>query len=188
MIKLYGSKMTSAFRCHLLLKEMGVPFEEVPIDLSKGEHKSEAFLKLNPNGKVPCMVEGDFILWESMAINRYLTHKYQPALLGNSPEQAALIDQWSYWAILSVQPHLFNLFLSKEAAIIEQSKAALSPMHQILDNHLAGKTYMLGDNFTLADINVGSVILVNMLVKNDISAFSNIGQWVQTLFARPSFQ
>ena len=72
MLKIYGSKMTSAFRCHILAKEIGLEYEEISVDL---EHPGEDYLKLNPNGKVPCLVDGDFVLWESMAITAYLAAK-----------------------------------------------------------------------------------------------------------------
>ena len=188
MIKLYGSKMTSAFRCHILLEEMGIEFEEVPVDFSKAEHKSADFLKLNPNGKVPCLIDGKLVLWESMAINRYLAGKYKPELLGNTLEQSAKIDQWSYWVILYVQNHLFTLLMNKDEDVIRQAKEALIPYHQILDDHLARNDYMIGLDFTLADINMGSVILINLLVKNNLSPFPNIGNWLKKMVARPAFQ
>lgn len=188
MIKIYGSKMTSAFRCHVLLKEIGVEWEEVPVDMSKGEHKSAEYLKLNPNGKVPCMVDGDFVLWESMAINKYLAKKYKPELLCDTIENMALIDQWSYWSIVHVQRYLFEMLMDSRPETREKGLTAIAPMHQVLDDHLAGKQFILGDTFTLADINVGTVIVVNRLIKNDISGFPNMVAWLDRLFARPCFQ
>lgn len=188
MIKLYGSKMTSAFRNHILLSEIGLDFEKAPLDMSKAEHKSADFLKLNPNGKVPCLIDGDFVLWESMAINSYLCAKYKPELLGESMEERALIEQWSYWAIVHVQPFLFRLLMSKDETVLKECRKTLPPMHQLLNDHLADKTYALGEKFTLADINLGSVIMVNNLVKNDISAYTNITKWLKLLLERPCFK
>ena len=69
MIKIYGPKLGSAFRCHVLMIEMGIEFEEIKVDFEKGDQFKPEYLKLNPNGKIPCIVDGDFVLWESMAIN-----------------------------------------------------------------------------------------------------------------------
>ncbi|MCP4752171.1 MAG: glutathione S-transferase family protein [Proteobacteria bacterium] len=187
MIKLYGSKMTSAYRCHILLSEIGLDFEEIVMDLSQGEQKSRDFLKLNPNGKVPCLIDGDFALWESVAINSYLARKYKPELLGKTIEDNALIDQWSLWAVLNVQPHLFEVLILQDEELKAEARKALPPLHRILDDHLADRDYMLGDQFTLADINMGSVIAVNSLIGNDISEFARVGKWLGTIFQRPSF-
>ena len=188
MIKLYGSLMTSAYRCHVLLKEIEIEWEEVPLDMGKGEHKSPEYVNLNPNGKVPCMVDGDFVLWESMAINKYLAKKYKPELLGGTIENMALIDQWSYWSIVHAQRYLFEMLSDQSEDTRKKCTAALLPLHQVLDAHLEGKEYMLGDSFGLADINVGSVMAVNRFVKNDIAEFTNLGGWLSRLFARPCFQ
>jgi glutathione S-transferase len=188
MVKLYGSIMSSANRCHVMLKELGIEWEEAPLDMGQGEHKSPEFLKLNPNGKVPCLVDGDFVLWESMAINKYLAKKYKPEMLGGSIEAMARIDQWSYWSILHVQRYLFEMFSDSSKETRTRCTATLLPFHQVLDAHLEGREYILGDTFSLADINVGTVIAVNRFVKNDISEFSNIGAWLSLLFARPCFQ
>jgi len=180
--------MTSAFRCHVLLKELGVEWEEVPLDMGKGEHKSPEFLKLNPNGKVPCLVDGDFVLWESMAINKYLAKKYQPDLLGGSIENMALIDQWNYWSIVHVQRYLFEMFMDPSDETRKRCTTAIEPMHKVLDAHLAEKDYLLGDTFSVADINLGTVIVVNRFVKNDISGFTNMSTWLDRLQSRPCFQ
>lgn len=180
--------MTSAYRCHVMLKELGIEWEEVPLDMSKGEHKSPDYLRLNPNGKVPTLVDGDFVIWESMAINQYLAQKYKPALLGGSIENAALIEQWSFWSIVHVQRYLFEMFMDNSEETRNRCTAAILPMHKVLDAHLEGRDYLLGDLFSLADINVGTVIAVNRLVKNDISEFQHMNAWLGRLFSRPCFQ
>ncbi len=195
MVKLYGTKMSSAFRNHVLAKEIGLEYEEVPMDLAKDEQNSDEFLKLNPNGKVPCLVDGEFVLWESMAINNYLAAKHKPELLGDSPEDKALIDQWSYWGILEVQTHLFKMFSQKfsvpederDDTILQEAKDALPRLFKILDNHLSDRKYILGEAFTLADINMGTIVIVTQFVQYDISGYANISKWLKLLTDRPSF-
>ena len=90
MIMLYGSVRSSAARCYWCLEEIGVAYKGVPVDMKANEHKSENFLKINPNGKVPALVDDQIQLFESMAINFYLAEKYKPSLLGSSIAEKAL--------------------------------------------------------------------------------------------------
>ena len=184
--------MTSAFRCHILAKEIGMEYEEVSVDLG---NPGEEYLKLNPNAKVPCLVDGEFVLWESMAITTYLAGKYKPDLLGSSAEERALIDQWSYWAILELQPDMFKVAIQiftpedkRDMDVIKKGTANMQPKHRILDDYLSGREYMVGDTFTLADINVGSVAVINRLIGNDLSEFPNLEKWMNMLGQRPSFR
>lgn len=184
--------MTSAFRCHILAKEIGLEYEEVSVDLG---NPGADYLKLNPNGKVPCLVDGDFVLWESMAITGYLAEKYKPELLGSSVEERALIDQWSYWAILELQPDMFKVVVQfftpedkRNMDVIKKGTANMQPKHRILDDYLSGREYLVGATFTLADINVGSVAVINRLIGNDLSGFPNLEKWMNMLGQRPSFR
>ena len=196
MIKIYGPKLGSAFRCHVLMIELGIAYEEVHVDFEKGEQFQPEYLKLNPNGKIPCIVDGDFVLWESMAINNYLAVKFNSDLIGDSLEDKALIDQWSYWSILEVQPHLYTIAFQKfrvpegerDRKAIDKAMEALPGVLKILDDHLEGKEYMLGDKFTLADINVASVVMVAQYAEYDYSSYKNIKRWMDKLNERPSFE
>ena len=196
MIKIYGPKLGSAFRCHVLMLEMGIEFEEVKVDFQKGDQFKPEYLKLNPNGKIPCIVDGDFVLWESMAINNYLATKYNTDLLGDSPEEKALVDQWSYWSILEIQSNLYTIAFQKFRAsedqkdenAIKKAMDELPKLFKILDNQLEGKEYILGDKFTVADINVGSVVMVAQMAQYDYSSYKNVSRWMAKLNDRPSFE
>ncbi len=196
MIKIYGPKLGSAFKCHVLMLEMGIEYEEVKVDFEKGDQFKPEYLKLNPNGKIPCIVDGDFVLWESMAINNYLATKYHTDLLGDSPEEKALVDQWSYWAILEIQPNLYTIAFQKfrvpegekDEKALKKAMDELPKVLKILDKQLEGKEYILGDRFTLADINVASCVMVADFAKYDISAYKNVSRWIAKLNKRPSFE
>jgi glutathione S-transferase len=196
MIKIYGPKLGSAYRCHVLMLEMGLEFEEVKVDFEKGEQFSPEYLKLNPNGKIPCIVDGDFVLWESMAINNYLATKHNSPLLGNTLEEKALVDQWSYWSILEIQPHLYKIAFQRfrvpddqrDEKAIKEAEDALPPVFKILDDQLAGKEYILGNKFSLADINVSSCVMVADFAQYDYSGYGNISEWMKKLMARPAFE
>ena len=196
MIKLYGPKFGSAARCHILAKEIGLEYEEVFVDFEKGEQNSPEYLKLNPNGKVPCLVDGDFILWESVAINIYLASKFKPELLGDSAEEKALIDQWSYWGMLEIQPHLYKIAFQKfrvpedqrDEKALQEAMSALPNVLRVLNDHLSTREYMVGNRFTLADINLVTVVLITQLAEYDLAEFPNIERWMQMLLKRPAFQ
>ena len=196
MIKIYGPKLGSAFRCHVLMLEMGMEFEEVKVDFEKGDQYKPEYLKLNPIGKIPCIVDGDFVLWESMAINNYLATKYDTDLLGDSPEEKAIVDQWSYWSLVEMQPHLYSIAFQKfwvdenerDEKVVEKAMEPLPGLFEILDEQLEGKEYLMGDKFSLADINVASVVLVADFAQYDYSPYKNVTQWIAKLNERPSFE
>ena len=103
---LYNANLSpNALRVRAVAHELGIKLEIVEVDLRKGENRSEAFLALNANGKVPVLVDGDFVLWESRAINAYLASlKSEQGLYPEDKRKRAIVDQWSYWqAIHSVR-------------------------------------------------------------------------------------
>lgn len=197
MIKIYGSPRSSAGRCYLLLEEIGQPYETVALDMmEKREHKSPAYLKLNPNGKVPCLVDGEFVLWESLAINNYLADKYKPELLGATPEERALVQQWSIWALAELQPPFVDILIQKffvpeakrDAAVVAKAQEKIPPMLKTLDQALADRDYLVGDKPTLADFNAASVVNIAAGLQIGLEPFANVGRWMGRLRERASFK
>lgn len=194
MIKLYGGRMGSALRNHWMLEELGVEYEQVPLNMREREHKKPEFLALNPTGQVPVLVDGDFVLSESMAINEYLGLKYGDGkLLGETPAQKAEAWKWSLWAYINMQPHfeegLYQAFgirpENKDA--LAKSREAIQPYLEILEKHLEGKEYILGDKFSVADINASITLSYGKYVEIDLSKFPNITAWLNRLLARPTY-
>ena len=196
MIKIYGSPLSSAHRCYWAMEEMNVPYERQPLDMKKKEHKSEAFLKLNPNGKIPCIVDGDLVLWESAAINHYLALKYAPQLLGKSPEMRGMVEQWTFWGMLELQKPLIDILIQvmflpedkKNPAVIEEAKKKIEPLNVILDNHLRNRNFMVGDVFTLADLNLASIVGINKLTGQSLAAYPHIEKWFAAIINRPAYK
>lgn len=196
MIKIYGSPWSSARRVYWTLEEASVAYERQPLNMQAKEHRAEAYLKINPNGKVPCIIDGDFVLWESMAINWYLAEKYKPTLLGKTPEEKGLVNQWSYWAILELQKPLVDILIQtmfvpedkKDHALLSKAKQDILPFMRTLDQGLAHKKYLVANDFTLADLNAASVVHINSMVQNDISEFKNVSAWMQLLTERSAFK
>lgn len=196
MITLYGSARSSAGRCLWMLEEAGVPYTLKEIDMRNKEHKSPEFLKINPNGKVPAMVDGDVTLFESMAINFYLAEAYKKELLGKTPAEKGLVHQWSFWAISELQGPMIQVFIQKvfvpaerrDEKVIEENMKVLPEMMNVLNGKLAGKKYLVGNEFTLADLNTASVVGIAHAIGLDMSAYSNINAWLGAIADRPSFQ
>lgn len=196
MITLYGPARSSAGRCLWCLEEAGVAYENKQVDMRTKEHKSEAFLAINPNGKVPALVDGNTTLFESMAINFYIADKYKPELLGMSAEERALSYQWSFWASSELQDPIIQVFIQKvfmpeekrSQTVIDENMAKLPAYFQVLDNALANKTYLNGKNFSLADLNTASVVSIAPHIGLDMSPYKNVNLWLKAIGDRPAFQ
>lgn len=196
MLKIYGVPRSSSGRCFVMLEELGLPYENVPLDMRTKEHKSEAFLKLNPNGKVPVLVDGDFVIWESTAINSYLADKHKPELLGKTPAERGAQQQWSTWAMVDLQPPLVEILIQmvfvpeekRSMAVIEKAREKVPPMLAILDQALTGKDYILGTEVSVADFNLASVVNIAQTFEFDFKPYPAVSAWLERMLSRPSFQ
>lgn len=197
MIQLYGSPRTSAGRCYLVLEEIGVAYQAMPIDMmQKREHKLPAYLQLNPNGKVPCLVDKGLVLWESIAINRYLAEKYKPELLGRDLKTRAHVAQWSTWSQVELQPPMIDIVIQtvftpaekRNAGVIESAHAALPPKLAVLDAYLKDKTYLVDENLSLADFDVASVVNITNALKIPRAGYPALEAWFNRMQERPSYQ
>lgn len=201
MLKIYAIDKapplaSSAGRCFLLLEELGLEYETVGLKFSEREHKSEEYLKLNPNGKIPTLIDDGFVLWESMAINRYLARKHRPELLGKSETDMALVEQWSVWGASEYQTPLLvalrhGMMLppeKRDSGIFDSEVVKLNNFHKIIDRALEDKEYLVGDYITLADLQNAVAINFMKMINVDISNFSNLSKWLEKISNRPSFQ
>lgn len=197
MIKIYGSPRSSAGRVYWLMEELGLTYERMPLNMSQREHKSPEYLKLNPNGKVPCLVDGNYIIWESMAITQYLTAKYNgnSPLLPKTPEEVGHIAQWSFWSILEMQKHAVEWLIQvmfmpadkKDPSIIERAQKSLIPLFGILNQALENKNYLVGNRFTLADLHVASVVNVAVSLGFDTTPYPQVHSWAKACQDRPAW-
>ena len=196
MVTIYGSPKSSAGRCFWCLEEAGVAYEAKSIDFRAGEHKAEAFLKINPNGKVPALTDGDFIIWESLAINNYVADAYKPELLGTSAQERGLVSQWSIWSVADLQVPMIDAFIQlvfvpeerRDAEVIKTAFEKLPALLNTLETGLEGKVFLVGDTFTLADLNAAFVVGICDDIKFDLAAYGNINQWRTRITEREGTQ
>lgn len=196
MISIYGSPKSSAGRCFWCLEESGVGYETQSINFKEKQHKSEAYLKVNPNGKVPALQDGDFTIWESMGINFYVAEAYKPQLLGSNAKEKGLVHQWSIWSIADLQPPLIEIFIQlvfvpeqrRSQQVIDKAQSKLPELLETLNMGLKDKTYLVGEEFTLADLNVHSVVTICDSIKFDLGSYENILHWKDQIEDRPAYQ
>jgi glutathione S-transferase len=176
MIKLYGGARSRASIVRWYLEELDVPYEFMLLDMSKGEHHQPDFLKLNPFGKVPTIVDGDFVLFESGAILLYLCQKYGGKEL--SIEHQAILTQWTLFANATLAPGIFG-----EENRARELPKLMTPLNEMLSKH----HYLLGDEFSVVDVAVGSTLIYfQMLLKLDLSEYPAIVNYIQALSNRPA--
>jgi glutathione S-transferase len=196
MIRIYGKKKSRTMRCLWALEELGLPYEHVPIDHEKGETRAAAYLGLNPSGKVPTLVDGDFVLTESMAINLYLAGKAKTELLPSNPRQLASVMQWTFWAVSEAEFHVLNIvreFRRGEGKIdqhrIADSLASLAATLSVLEIHLQkGHPYLLGEQFSMADLNAAAVLCYLGLVGFKLENYPLTAAWLDLCLARPAWK
>lgn len=195
-IKLYGISHSRAAHVLWALKELGLEFEQVPVD-PWGNSKEPWYLAINPNGKVPALDDGDVRMFESLAINLYLAKKYGSAgaaplwPAGDAAEAQTL--QWTLWAASEVEPNAIGLFLEKvmkpeaarDPAAIAAFQAKLEPPFKVLEGVLAGREWLVADHFTIADLNLATVLSVLRMAEVDLSAHPRVDAWLGRCLARP---
>jgi len=194
-IKIYGPAASRAARALWIVHELGVPFEHVPMEMK--DLKGPDYLKINPNGKVPTLVDGDFKLFESMAINLYLAKRFnKESFWPASAEDQALCYQWSFWGMTEVEKPLLTVLIDmfmtapdkrKPDAVAEAQKALPKPFG-VLNAALEDREYLLGSTFTVADLNLASICSWAKPIKYDFKPFPKASAWLDRCLGRPAYK
>jgi glutathione S-transferase len=160
-MKLYGFPPTRSIRAFWTLRELDVEFEFVNIDLTKGEHRRPEFLAVNPAGKLPVLVDGDFILTESVAIVLYLAEKYaEKGFFPGGLRARAEVNRWLLFTATELEQPLWRIAHHTSLYPPEQRLAAEIPiarsdfldMAAVAEKHMDGRQFLVGDNVTVADL------------------------------------
>lgn len=166
MIKLYGTPPTRALRAIWLLNELDLPHEIVPVDISTGEQLTPEFLALNPAAKLPVLVDGDTVISESAAIQLYLADKYGDRFPGGGLIPATAEDRgrmyhWLFFLMTEIEAPLWRIALhnfiyeagDQSATEPELAKRDALRMIAVMEQHMQGRDYLVGDAPTVADFN-----------------------------------
>ncbi len=172
--------------------ELGLTYEHVPYEYNDPKLKQTAFLQINPAGTIPTIVDGGFALSESLAINMYLGKKYgregSTPLYPGTIEEEARVWRWSLWASSHIEPWVQydDIALELRTAIDENVQSATEPAIRILDDMLSRQPWLLGEHFTVGDINVAGVLSPSRAKKIDMRHYAHIGEWLELCYARPA--
>jgi len=195
---LHGFPMSpNSRRVHLMLEELGVPYEYVAVSLMEGAHKAPAYLALNPNGRVPTLVDGELALWESHAIMEHLAARFPEQRLGaETPLERGRIAQWTYLNAAHFGPAIAGVFahtirLPEEqriAKIAENGRAEGKRVMALLDRELSSRAYVALDRLTIADLALLPTLAVAPMLGFDLSEHPSLSRWLAELLARPAWQ
>lgn len=180
MLKLYGGARSRASIVQWYLEELEVPYEFVMLNMEVGEHRHEEYLAINPMGKVPAIVDGSFQLWESGAILLYLAEKHSLSPLPQTLKQRSILAQWIMFANATLGPGIFV-----EANREGEMPKLMTPLDQIL----AQQPFLLGEDFTVADVAVGSYLAyIPLMLQLDLSEYPAVLDYIKRISERPAFQ
>lgn len=178
MLKLYGGARSRASIVQWYLEELEIPYEFVKLDMQAGEHRQPQYLAINPIGKVPAIVDGDFQLWESGAILLYLAEKYGKSAY--SPEERAELAKWVLFANATLGPGIFV-----EASREREMPVLMTALNEIFER----QPFLLGKEFTVADVAVGSILsYIPIMLKLDLSQYPSVLNYMKQISERPAFQ
>jgi glutathione S-transferase len=195
MLQLYGNLRSRATRCLWMLEEMGEPYQLIEKSTRADDLQSAEYLRLNPNARIPTLVDGEVVLWESMAINLYLAQKYQGPMHCAGSEVLGLAAQWSFWAVLETEALLLDLLLhravlpefSRDASYAERDELLLRKPLGVLNDALAKREYLAGNSFTVADLNVASILIWGKMASLDMLPYPEAARWLRNCLARPAY-
>jgi glutathione S-transferase len=194
-LKIYGVPRSRAFRALWLAKELGLDYENVPVDFATGETRRMPYIAINPNGHVPAIDDDGFILWESMAINLYLAKKHglgtlYPAAL----EDEARVWQWSLWGITEIERNVLTAMFNRAILPVDKRDAATADAAEkelqhplgVLESAVTKTPYLIGDSFTVADLNVAAILSWARPARIDFAPFPKAADWLSRCALRPA--
>ena len=194
MIKVYGIPRSRAARVLWMLEELQVPYELVQTSFI-GDCRKPEYLKINPNGHIPAIQDGDLTLFESLAINLYLARKYDKGLWPKTVEGEGKAYQWSIWAMTELEEPLLTalmhrMFLPEDQRdpkkAVDGEQRAQTPI-AVLEGQLRKDDWLAGKDFTVADLSVAAVLSWATLIGMDLSAFPKTQAWLGRCTSRPGY-
>lgn len=195
MYKLLGRKTSGNVQKVLfMLEETGAKYERQDYGRQFENTATPEYKALNPTSKVPTLVDGDTIIWESNTILRYLAAKDQPKLTGATPAERTDVERWMDFLLAAVNPGYLAAFkgakLTPEEQTAEYKEAVkdLAAQMAIVDGHLAGKEFLALGKLTIADIAHGPIMKRCLDFKIDRKAMPNLERWMAAIAARPAFK
>ena len=200
-MKLYGfSPSPNTWKVRAVAAHLGVKLDLEFVDLSKGEQQSVAYLALNPTGRAPALVDGDFKLWESTAIMQYLASQKPNSLWPNDARIRADIMRWqswnlAHWSKEGFEPMVFNRLVKKlmnlgppDEAVLAKATEAFHKDAKVIDAHLAKQPYLHGKEITLADFSAAAGLFYAKEAELPLGSYARIQEWFGRVSALPAWR
>ncbi|MGE0668851.1 MAG: glutathione S-transferase family protein [Sphingomonadales bacterium] len=196
-VKIYGTPGSRANRTLWLAEELkretGLDYEMVSTHFMNDAKKPE-YLAINPNGRVPAMDDDGYRLFESLAINLYLARKQGGSLAPKDAKEEGRAVQWSMWALTELEDAFIAIlvrhpkinFMPPDPKVEGEMRTKLERPLKVLEQHLSQHPYMLGDRFTVADVNVAGVMSMSRIIDFDYSPYPAVKKWFEACMARPA--
>jgi len=208
MLTIYGVYCSRASRNYWMAEELGIPFKSVPVIQARLladplapdarlNTKSPSFLAVNPMGLIPAIDDDGLVLTESLANNLYLARKHGGPLAGADVEEEGQMLAWTLWAATEVEPHTVKIVLTYDntventpegKAVIEASVKGLERPLARLEAHLQTQDYVVGNRFTVADLNLAEVLRYAMSETYLFDRHPRVKAWLSRCHARPAFE
>lgn len=208
MLKIYGVYQSRASRNYWMARELGIEFESVPVIQARAvaepmapgarlNSQSPEFRKVNPNGLIPTIEDDGLVLWESIAINLYLARKHRGPLAAQSLTEEGLIEMWSFWAVNEIEQDSVKIVRVYDAGqkdtpggrdAIAVATRLLKRPFDILNQHLSQQDYLVGNRFTVADLNTAEICRYAMTETALTGPNPNVVAWYERCHDRPAFR
>jgi len=194
MIRLLGrSTSGNVQKVIFMLEELGLKYVREDYGRQFNNTNTDAYRKLNPNMKVPTLVDGGLVTWESNTILRYLATTHKPSMTGATPAEMTQVERWMDWQLGSLNTPYVAVFKDAKKPAAERSAdfaaqiADLIAQLKILDGHIAGKAWFALDHLTIADICLAPIVKRCLEFPIERPAFAELSRWQQSINGRPAF-
>ena len=194
MIRLLGRATSgNVQKVVFLLEEMGLPYKREDYGRQFNNTGGD-YLKLNPTGKVPTLIDGETAIWESNSILRYLAAKNGSALYPADPARRSEVERWMDWLLASLNAPYVGIFKEAKKAPAERAQSwsadakELATQLQLLDGHLAKQPHLAGKEMSLADIALGPIVARCLDFPVELPALPNLKAWRERIVSRAAFK
>jgi glutathione S-transferase len=194
MLKIYGTPRSNTIRPLWLVHELEIEYELVEVPLGAEGSRKPDYLRLNPNGRVPCIEDDGVILWESLAINLYLAKKHGGPLGPASLAEEGRMLQWGFWSAIEIeQPATAVLYHGavlppeqRDPGVVKTALETLEAPLRVLEGALKGSGYLVGRRFTVADLNAICCVFYLRSTPSALDSKPAIRTWYEAGMARPA--
>ncbi|KWV54288.1 glutathione S-transferase [Bradyrhizobium macuxiense] len=180
------------------LAELDVPYRRIDAGMQFGQNDQPEYLAMNPNGRVPTLVDGDYVLWESNSVMRYLCMAYghSSPIYPQAPKARAAVDRWLDWTLSTLQPVDRPVFWAlvrtppekRDMVHIQKDVDAEGVVWRVIEAQVADRRFIEGDQFTLADIAIGAFARRWLGVEGVVKPkLANLERWFGDIAQRPAF-